>query len=79
MVSKIRKEEEVLFDKNLNKLITLLARNPSHKFTQAELRKSARLSKLTVSKWLQELERLDFVKTERIGRNILYYVTKIIQ
>ncbi|HKZ49455.1 MAG TPA: nucleotidyltransferase domain-containing protein [Candidatus Nanoarchaeia archaeon] len=75
MVSKIRKEEEVLFDKNLNKLITLLARNPSHKFTQAELRKSARLSKLTVSKWLQELERLDFVKTERIGRNILYYVT----
>lgn len=75
MVRRLRKKEEkALFDRNLNKLLILFARNPEHKFTQAELRKGADLSKLTVIKWLQALEKLDFVKTERIGRNILYYV-----
>ncbi len=71
----VKKQEEILFNKNLTRLLMLFANQPDYKFTQADIRKATGLSKLTVSKWLQGLEKLEFVKTEAIGRNILYYVT----
>jgi predicted nucleotidyltransferase len=64
---------EIPFNKNLNKLMFLFIGTPAKKFTQAEIRKFTDLSKRTVIKWLDALESYSFLKTEHIGRNILYY------
>lgn len=49
------------------KLLTFFLENPSAKFSQKELRQKVKLAKATATKWMNFLEKQNFIEVERVG------------
>ena len=65
--------DSIMSDKNLIRLQYFFSTNSTKKFTHAQIKKIVKLSKITLTKWLDILIDVDFIKYEQIGRTYLVW------
>jgi len=65
--------DSIMSDKNLIRLQYFFSTNSTKKFTHAQIKKIVKLSKITLTKWLDILIDVDFIKYEQIGRTYLFW------